>query len=208
MKRILSFLLLTVILTLSLASCGGSGLSEAEMSEIFRSLTEASYALNEVYYGEGLPYREDEALMKQLTGVASDAKNFRVSYMPVAENAPFTSEVAIREETKKIFSDAMCEYLFTLAFDGMTTGDETGKETISHARYIEKDGVLTVRIDLAEDAIPMGRTYDFSAITVIADEATRIKASFPSFMNGEKSVDVRLTIVQTPDGWRLDSPTY
>ena len=208
MKRILSFLLLTVIMTLSLASCGGSGLSEAEMSEIFRSLTEGSYALNEVYYGEGLPYREDEALMKQLPGVSADAKNFRVSYMPVAESAPFTSEAAIREETKKIFSDAMCEYLFALAFGGMTTTESDTEETIAHARYIEKDGVLTVRIDLAEDAIATGRTYDFSAITVIADEPSRIKASFPSFMNGEKSVDVRLTIVKTPDGWRLDSPTY
>ena len=207
MKKILAFLLLTTLL-LTLTSCGGSGLSDAEISEIFRSLTEASYPLNDVYYGDGLPYREDEAAMKQLLGVSADSKTFRVSYMPVAEDAPYSSEKQIREETEKVFSPAMCTYLFTLAFEGMTTGDSENVETVSHTRYIEKDGVLTVRIDLADDAIPMGRTYDFEQITVIADEPTRIKASFPSFMNGEKSVDVRLTIVKTENGWRLDSPTY
>ena len=39
-------------------------------------------------------------------------------------------------------------------------------------------------------------------------DGSRIVASFPTSVNGEPSVNVKLTLVKTADGWRLDSPTY
>ena len=201
-------LLLSLLLSLLLASCGGSGLSEAEITETYRALIEQSYTLNDIFYGDGLPYEENEDVMRYLTGVAQGTQGFRVSYMPVADDAPYKTEGAIRTAAESVFSDSMCELLFALAFEGMSAGTEESEETVSFARYIEKEGILTVRIDLADDALPMGRTYDFDSMTVITDEENRIKASFPTYMNGEKSVDVKVTIVKTPEGWRLDSPTY
>lgn len=199
MKRITA-ILLTAVLLLTLASCGGSGMSEDEILNIYRDLIEASYVLNDVYYGDGLPYAEDPETMASLAGTSS-----RFSYMPVDKSAPYQSEAEIREATEAVFTKTMCDHLFTLAFEGMSTDSE---ETVSFARYIEQDGILTVRVDLAEDALPMGRTFDFDNMTVIADEGSVIRASFPSYVDGEKSVDVKITIVNTANGWRLDSPTY
>ena len=206
-KSPLLLILLPILLSL-LSACGGSGMSNDEITSTFQSLVEASYELNDVYYGDGLPFQQNESVMKYLTGVAEGTDGFRVSYMPVAEDSPYKSESEIREATKSVFSDSMCSLLFALGFEGMSAGDADNSETVSFARYIEKENILTVRIDLADDAIPMGRTYDFSQMKIIADESSRIKASFPSYINGEKSVDVSITIVKTTDGWRLDSPTY
>lgn len=195
----------SLLLLSSLAACAKSGLTDDEIREIYRTLVEDSYALNDVFYGDGLPYEENEAMMKYLTGVSADTDGFKVSYMPVAATAPYQSEAEIRSAAAAVYSDAMCSHLFTLAFEGMSTDDGT---SVTFARYIEQDGVLTVRIDLADDAIAMGRTYDFENMTIIADEGSEIRASFPSMIDGEKSVNVKITIVKTASGWRLDSPTY
>jgi len=200
-------LLLSVILCIGLllTSCGGSGMSDDEIREIYRDLTEKSYPLNEIYYGEGLPYQYNESVMAYLTGIQEGTDGFRVSYMPVSAEAAYKSEAEIRTATAEVFSDSMCSYLYAVGFEGMSTAED---ETVSFARYIEQDGILTVRVDLAEEALPMGRTFDFDNMTVIADEGSVIRASFPSYVDGEKSVDVKITIVNTANGWRLDSPTY
>ena len=204
MKKFACLILLAVML-LSLASCGGSGMTEEEIRETYRTLVEASYPLNDVYYGDGLPFEQNESVMAYLAGVAEGTEGFKVSYMPVAEDSPYKSEAEIREATMAVFSDQMCELLFALGFEGMSTDED---ETVAFARYIEQKEILTVRLDVAADAIPMGRTYDFDAMKIIADERGRVRASFPSEIDGKKSVDVKITIINTPNGWRLDSPTY
>ena len=199
MKRILSFLL-TAVLLFSLASCGGSGLSDDAIRDIYADLIEASYVLNDVYYGDGLPFVNDPETMAALAGAIS-----RFSYMPVDQSAPLTSEKQIREATLAVVSQPMCDHLFTLAFEGMSTGDD---ETVVYARYIEQSEILTVRIDLADEALPLGRVYDLDSMDILNQNGSRIVASFATSVDGKPSVNVKLTLVNTPDGWRLDSPTY
>ena len=74
--------------------------------------------------------------------------------------------------------------------------------------YIEESGYLTKRVNLSDDAIPLGRTYDLDSLRVLRENETGVEVRLSSFMNGEPSVDVDLWLVETPDGWRLDSPTY
>lgn len=199
MKRILSFLL-TAVLLFSLASCGGSGLSDDEIRDVYADLIEQSYLLNDVYYGDGLPFVNDPETMAALAGASS-----RFSYMPVDKNAPLKSEAEIREATLAVFTKDMCDHLFVLAFEGMSTGDD---ETVVYARYIEMEEILTVRIDLAEEALPLGRVYDLDSMDILNQSGNRIVASFATSVDGEPSVNVKLTLVKTADGWRLDSPTY
>ena len=199
MKRILSFLL-TAVMLFSLASCGGSGLSNNEIRDIYADLIEQSYLLNDVFYGDGLPFTNDPETMASLAGASS-----RFSYMPVDKNALLQSEAEIREATLAVFTKSMCDHLFTLAFEGMSTDDE---ETVVYARYIEMEDILTVRIDLADEALPLGRVYDLSTMDILNQNGSRIVASFATSVDGEPSVNVKLTLVKTADGWRLDSPTY
>ena len=199
MKRILSFLLASVLL-FSLASCGGSGMSDDEIRDIYADLIEQSYILNDVYYGDGLPFVNDPETMATLAGASS-----RFSYMPVDKNAVLKTEAEIREATLAVFSQPMCDHLFVLAFEGMSTGDD---ETVVFARYIEMEEILTVRIDLAEEALPLGRVYDMDSMDILNQNGNRIVASFATSVDGKPSVNVKLTLVKTAEGWRLDSPTY
>ena len=105
MKRILSLLLASVLL-FSLASCGGSGLSDDEIRDVYADLIEKSYLLNDVYYGDGLPFVNDPETMAALAGAIS-----RFSYMPVDQSAPLTSEKQIREATLAVFSQPMCDQI-------------------------------------------------------------------------------------------------
>lgn len=204
--KIFAAALAACLLTLAFASCASSsGMSEDEIRDTYRTLVEASYELNDIYYGAGLPYDTNIDVMSALTGM--DAAALRVSYMPVSAEAAYQKEADIRAATKKVFSDEISSHLFTLAFSGISVGEDV-EETVAYARYIEQDGVLTVRLALSDEALPMGRTYDFDAMTVLQNEENRIRASFPSTIDGKKSVDVKITLVKTADGWRLDSPTY
>ena len=204
MKRIL-FAAAAAVLVFLLASCG-SGMNKGELAEEYRALVEASYEINEIYYGSGLPFRQNESVMAQLAGVAEGTQGFRVSYMPVDESARYQTEEEIRTAAAAVYSPSMCEHLNKLGFEGIR--DESTDTLVSFARFIEQDGVLTVRIDLAEESLPMGRTYDFDSMIVIADEKNRVRAEFQSYMDGKPSDKVKITIVRTADGWRLDSPTY
>ena len=199
MKRILSFFLMALLL-FSLASCGGSRLSDDEIRDVYADLIEQSYLLNDVYYGDGLPFVNDPETMATLAGAIS-----RFSYMPVDKNAVLKTEAEIREATLAVFTQPMCDHLFTLAFEGMSTGDD---ETVVYARYIEQNEILTVRIDLAEEALPLGRVYDLDSMDILNQNDNRIVASFATSVDGKPSVNVKLTLVKTADGWRLDSPTY
>ena len=109
------------------------------------------------------------------------------------------------DATEAVFTKTMCDHLFTLAFDGMSTDSE---ETVTFARYIEQNEILTVRIDLAEEALPLGRVYDFDSMDILSEDKNRIVAVFATEMDGETSVNVKITLTKTENGWRLDSPTY
>ncbi len=196
--------LIAALLTLSLTACGGSGMTEPEIRDTVKSLVEQSYVLNDVYYGDGLPCEDDEEKIAAMLGMTAGS-DINVYYMPVSEESPFASETEIREATAAVFSPQLCDILYEIAFTGVSTEDE---EKVAFARYIQQDDVLTVRLDLKENAADLGRTYDFDAITVLVDEKDRVRVEIPSFVDGEKSVNVRITVIKTADGWRLDSPTY
>lgn len=203
MKK-LACLLAAVMLMLSFTACGTSGLSDAEIRDTLEALVEQSAVLNDVYYGNGLPYEDDEEMVATLLGMSAGAE-ISAYYMPVSKDAPFLSEAEIREATAAVFSPALCDILYEIAFAGVSTADE---EQVSFARYIQQGDVLTVRLGLPETAMEVARTYDFDGMTVLVDEKDRVRVEIPSFLDGEKSVNVRITVIKTADGWRLDSPTY
>ncbi len=196
--------LLSAVFVLSLTACGGSGLSEAEIRDTVQTLVEQSYVLNDVYYGEGLPYEDDADKVAAMLGMSAGSE-VNVHYMPVTAESPYQSEAEIRAATAAVFTPALCDILYEIAFTGVSTEDE---EKVAFARYIQQEDVLTVRLGLAETAMEVDRTYDFDNITVLIDEPDRVRVEIPSFVDGEKSVNVRMTVIKTADGWRLDSPTY
>lgn len=207
MKKFLTVFtaLCVLIASLMLSSCAASGLSEDEIRTTCKDLVEQSYALNDVYYGDGLPYTKDDAILEELLGFSPDDGGLVLDYYPVTADAAFQSEDEIRAATAAVFSPAMCEMLYEIAFSGVSTEDES---KVAFARYIQQGDYLTVRTGLDTNAVDVGRTYDFAKMTVLIDEAERIRVEVPSEVDGKPSVNVRITLIKTENGWRLDSPTY
>ena len=91
MKKIISFILVVILLitlSLSLVSCEKK-VSETEAIMIVEDLVKASYYLNEIFYGKGLPYIEDP------DGVYDSI------YSPVLPEQLIVTEEILRLETKR-----------------------------------------------------------------------------------------------------------
>ena len=206
-KRIAAALLILLTLT----SCGGGVPSEEENRTVLDELLPKSFELNEIYFGEGLPMSNDKAMVEQFYGMF-DSDVEAINYHPVDVSCGYTTETDIREATLEVFTADYAEYLFGRAFSGISATFNEGEEqeytsTAVYAMYIEQDGILTVRINLDEEAIPLGRMYDLDGMELTENEENFVIAKIPTEMDG-RALDVELRLVLTPDGWRLDSPTY
>jgi hypothetical protein len=232
--------ILPILLTLSalLVSCGGAKHDPAEVKSALDTLLPPSFELNEIYFGEGLPATEDQALIDKLYGAfAANVKSLK--YRPVAEDCGYASIAEIKTATEEVFTQDYSAYLYELAFSGISSdsiaeeteaeetelgegeviesgGEITGSYvapvamdvTASYARYLEQNGMLTVRIGLAEDAYPLGREYRTDEMKITEQKPDSVTVTVPTYVDGEYDCDVRLKLVLTDAGWRLDTPTY
>lgn len=196
---------------LILPSCGGLKVSEDEIRAALEELLPKSEELNVIYFGEGLPMTEDaEILQSFYDSFVTDVKS--INYHPVDPECGYATETDIREATLEVFTESYSEYLFERAFNGISATYDEGTEeqhteTAVYAMYIEQNGILTERIDLADEAIPLGRVYRLDELEIVRTKENYVVVSIPTELDG-RALDVELKIVQTENGWRLDSPTY
>lgn len=187
-----------VIILASLFSCGVT-YDESEIKAAAAELIEASYDINVIYFGEGLPTAEtpDDYVMKHLE---------------IAEDSPYHTEEEIKEATLAVYSESYSNFLFEKAFSGFSVdlGDEDSVDSaeIIDARYVEYGGRLVVLPIDEEDVMKLDRTYDTDKIEVIKQRNGNVTIRVPSYVDGKAEGDVTLTVVKTDAGWRLDTPTY
>ncbi len=211
MKKTLSALSIAVLLiSVLLPSCSGEKHTADEMREIAEPLIEKSAELNVIYFGEGLPLTVDAAEAEAFYS-SFDTDVESISYHPVDKSCGYESIDDIKNATLEVFTEDYSDYLFTLAFTGISdtvndgVGDKT--ETSSYARYLEQSGMLTARIDLASEALTLGRVYHMDELEIVREKDDYVLVSIPTELDG-KECDVELKLVLTDDGWRLDTPTY
>lgn len=210
MKRIIRLMaaLSALVIMAGLASCAEEKIEydESEVVEAAKSLIEASYEINEIYFGRGLPISEEDSEAAKEFYEGLDLDMDAVDFLPVTEESPYQSVDGIKEATAKVYSGEYCEMLYERAFTGISL--ENGSAA-SFARYIEDSkGVLTARLDISETAIELNRTYDLDTVEVTKTEAKKAEISVDSYVDGEKDEKLTFTLVLEEDGWRLDTPTY
>lgn len=172
MKKIFAVILALCTLFV-LASCSSGGHSAEEMRTIVEPLIEKSAELNVIYFGEGLPLTVDPDEAERFYS-SFDTDVQAISYHPVDKSCGYESIDEIKNATLEVFTEDYADYLFTLAFTGISdtvndgVGDKT--ETSTYARYIEQSGMLTARIDLAKEAIPLGRVYHTDKLEVVREK--------------------------------------
>ena len=190
-------LVAAVVFTMLLCACSVT-YDETEIISASAELIEASYDINTVFFGSGLP------------AVESDDEVLR--HYEIAEDSPYHTKDEIKTATLAVYSPDYAEFLFEKAFAGfvVSAGDEDSVDAdqIIDARYVEYGDRLVILPIKDEDVMKLDRTYDTANITVVSQKRGRAVLSVPSFVDGVPSDDVELTVVMTADGWRLDTPTY
>lgn len=186
------------VLMLSFSSCGES-YTDDEIKAAATELIEASYEINEIFFGEGLPGVEPEGtdIMK---------------YLRIAEESPYHTEDEIKSAALAVYSENYCKLLFERAFSGFSVDDGTlgsiDAAKLVDARFVTYNDELVI-LPLDEDEImPLDRTYDTENITIVKEKSGTVIISVPSFVDGKPSEDVEISMIVTKNGWRLDSPTY
>lgn len=206
MKQKILYIVAATLAVVFLSSCGGSSFSDEDISAAAETLIEESIAINEIYFGKGLPSvdPESEAASSFAGEIQTDAT--LLSYLPVTEDAGYDSIDSIKEATEKIYSKSYCVYLFEMAFTGISV--EEGAAT--HARYMEtENGTLAVHKDLS---VIDARTYSIEGeppqIEVIEKKGNTAVVKAQSYVDGEADVTVEIQLIYEGGAWRLDSPTY
>jgi len=203
--KIIAFLLTLTLAASALISCGPK-VEIDEVREILNDLLPKAEELNVIYFGEGLPISSDRELVEEFySSCVSDIE--MINYHPVDPECGYTSEDDIRRATLEVFTEGYSEYLFERAFSGITAVMDQGKYNAIYAMYLMQYDTLTVRLDLADDAIKLGRVYDVSTAEIVRKRSNYVIVSVSSTLDGVAS-DIELKLVKTTNGWRLDSPTY
>ena len=192
LTRKAAVLLLTAAL-LMLASCS----RPPELSEICDDvviLIEASYEINEIYFGNGLPLDNSQ------TGLPG--------YSRVSQDAGYRSIDEIKNATARVYCEDYRKGLYEVAFAGVASFTPAVHGVVK-ARYIEHGGYLWQDSN-AEALITKKRIYDYSSMKIVnPSNARHVNISINSHLEGsDETLIVTLSFVYEDGRWLLNSPTY
>ena len=193
MKRILSLIIALLLVTGALCSCKRvDGKNEAY--RIVKDLVDRSYALNQVYYGEGLPHNPDE--------------HYDGDYYYVSADSAYRVRNDLLVETKAVFSKKIADELIEIYFSGK---DSYGM--LIYARYVVGEtGFIAVNPDY-DNIVDHVYKYDTSRLKITKIKRNEIRATVPAIIEqGDTTAPFEIEVVVIYEKeigqWRLDSPTY
>ena len=136
-------------------------------------LVEASYEVNTVFYGAGLPVYAEDSEYAEMMNLYYDNPH-RGYYEYVSPYAKFQYVDAIRQAAERVYSTAYLEeVLYPNAFDGYAIGDGMGGSIYSQARYFEEDPYF-YHSSYATSYIEGMRIYDYSTMKVVLPSTARV----------------------------------
>ena len=198
---------LCVLLLLPLCACNVKIDDEAAFLAEVAELIERSYEVNELFFGEGLPFVDPEGKSAaELVSEASGELNARTIYRPVAEDALYQTESEIMDLARSVYSEDYANHLQTVGFTGVSDENET---VATYARYITTvEGGLTINMESVTKAIPLTRRFDTATLAVVRLGRDYAVVSADAYDGDTKTGSVQLRVNKEPSGWRLDWPTY
>lgn len=211
MKKIIIALLALVILTVSLASCSSNPPELDEVKDELVSLIEASYEINDIFFGEGLATYERGGKFDKEHHLYDENDNEYAYYEYVAEDSEYLFTEQIKWAAEKVYTTDYLEGVYTMAFDGYAD-ENTGNVTT--ARYLDAGGwLLKYAFGEADpfNILPGKRVYVFETMEIVKPSTAQyLNVAINSHLEGEESetLTVTLRFKLTEDGWRLDSPSY
>ena len=206
MKKISAVIMIILVMAsvLMLGSCSKGNVDDVRPT--VEALVEASFELNDIYYGTGLPASDKTsgtvATFLTLENMTID----QTSYLPVSGDSKYQTEDSVVSATKKVFSEEYSDIMYKRAFEGYENDDG---EYVQEPRYMTKDGYFLVNTDLSDEFDLSDRTYDYDTLDIIYSSSSDMIVTVDTTVDGSDDVEsVKLTLVKESGEWRLDSPTY
>ncbi len=206
-KNILSAFSLLLILSFlfSLVSC--SSQSKEQLTEAAAELLQKSCEINEIFYGKGIELDENSVeYAKELLLQETDVKI--APYAEVHADYKYQCVEDIKAAALSVYTESYLEPVFDIAFLGHK--DSVNGAIVEYARFIDNEyGILTQRIDIEDEIIYNGRTFDTSSIQIIKKRPSYVLFTVTSLIDGEPSDTMKIKMQKDSGGnWKLDTPTY
>ena len=202
MKRIFC-IFSAVLLVFSLISCGSSPAPALEdVKAELVALVEASYEINEILFGDGIPvYKRDGS--EEEKGFYNSLGSELDGYELVKEDYKYQMIEQIEQAARAVYTEEYLLPVLKVATEGLAD-EVTG---VTPARFLEWQGYLYQNMNL--NAIIDGtRKYNFESMKIVEPStADYVNIELESELEGE-SLTVILAFKKCENGWRLDTPTY
>ena len=211
MKKIICFALVIICLS-AFVSCGAKAPNLAELKPEFVALVEASYEVNEMFFGEGLPTYERGGDYDKEYKLYNNDDNEYAYYEYVKQDTGYYFTEQIKWKAEEVYTAEYLSGIYTMAFDGYAD-ENTGKVTT--ARYLDSSGWL-MRYAFGENdpfdkLAGKKRRFDFDSMAVVKPYSSGyVNVSIDSYLDGaeDERLNITLHFKKTSEGWRLDAPTY
>ena len=212
-KKIIIIAIAVCLLFGSLTCFAVCSMSKPKTEDVYDrvvELIEASYELNTVFLGAGLPVYNTDSEYANITHLYYNFEH--TGYEIVTDYAKFKSEEEIKIAAEKVYSKAYLEdILYNNAFVGYAIEDGSGGSAIAEARYLD-DGEWIYRSTGDKNYLTGGmRIYDYSTMKVISpSNKDACTISITSYLPNDPTniLNDTIRIVKQDDGlWYLDSFT-
>ncbi len=216
MKRTVSLLLLLGLL-LSAVGLYGCGKKAPQLEEIYNrvvDLVEASYELNAIFYGEGLPYYDrTQPIYSALYGDYTKDK-YTKDYNIVSQHAKYRTIEDIKAAAEQVYSKTLLEEtVYPSAFVGLLSSDVGSGVHYANARYLQDDDqqlYILIEDDSNARVSPTPLVYDYSSMKIVRpSNSTRVLISINAWEENKPDVILKeqLTLTLVDSVWYLDSLT-
>ena len=211
MKRIISVLLLLSFCLCALPACGK--LDTTGLLEAAPALIEASAELNEIFYGEGIPYLENE----------TPVGNYYPADPAYLKAKGFKTIEELKKKTARVFSEDYCKSIYASTLSGFSaegSGYIYARYSSSQAENLRDENETILVSSTAENALEhrLSITYDYAGVRlgkvtrkyaiVVIPTVTVMKADADHPEDYTVEEDMEVKFIYEFNGWRIDSATY
>ena len=203
MKRLCVFILVTALTVMSFAGCDRS-YDEGEVKLAAMDLLEKSLIVNDIFYGEGIPYDKNSEFTK---GSYSPADKEYLEYLGVS-----TTD-GLKGLARGVYTTAFCEIIFSTKLSSIKDGDEGG--IIAVRRYYDatqKDGGNLMVYTEAKPTYDNKIEYLYETLTVVGADGELIKIEIDVLLTNKigetRTRRIDLYLLEEDDGFRLDEWSF
>jgi hypothetical protein len=206
MRKATLLVLIAVIVfsCFTLVSCDRS-YDEGEVLSIAKELIEKSKTLNELYYGEGIAYIDDES--------RKDGSYYEADYLSLSKFGIKTVD-DIKNLTRSVYTVEYSNILINTKLSSVSSDNSV----VSLARYYQKKNSETgenecimvykdAKVFLEDTVI---YDYDSMKVSDVDEDIIYVTLSVTVINSENKSQTSSLTVglIEEENGFRLDTPTY